>query len=244
MSTQTEQQVMSDVIPEVQETKVDPMVEQLNSMASLLEVLNKTSKSLTNEMKNLTKDINKLRVSKKPKVKREVDPNVPRKISALEKPVEITSELSEFLGLEVGEHQSRQFITQQINKYVKNNNIQNPENRRYILLDTCDEGKKLGELLRNPDQPLTFFNIQRYLKVHYVQQEKPEKPEKPETTKSKKVIDTTEHTQIKDEAVKDEAVKDEAVKDEAVKEEAVKEEAVKEAPKKKVVRRVLKKAPA
>lgn len=234
MSTQTEQPVMTET-PTVPETKVevDPMVQQLNSMASLLEVLNKTSKSLSMEMKSLTKDVNKLRVSKKPKVKKVVDPDVPRKISALEKPVEITSELSEFLGLTVGEHQSRQFITQQINKYVKDHNMQNPENRRYILLDTCDEGKKLNELLRSPDQPLTFFNIQRYLKVHYVQKEKEEKPEtttKTTKTKSKKVIDTT--------STPEPAPEQESAPP------PTETEPVQEAPKKKVVRRVVKKTSA
>ena len=145
MSTETETQV----VPEIAEVKIetDPLVEQLNSVASLLEVLNKTSKSLTLEMKSLTKDVNKLRVSKKQKTKKVIDPDVPRKISALEKPVEITSELSEFLGLTVGVLQSRQFITKEINKYVKEHDIQNPDNRRYILLDTKDEGRKLGKLL-------------------------------------------------------------------------------------------------
>ena len=212
MSTETETQV----VPEIAEVKIetDPLVEQLNSVASLLEVLNKTSKSLTLEMKSLTKDVNKLRVSKKQKTKKVIDPDVPRKISALEKPVEITSELSEFLGLTVGEFQSRQFITKQINKYVKEHDIQNPDNRRYILLDTKDEGRKLGKLLREPDQPLTFFNIQRYLKVHYVQSETKTEPK----SKEKKVIDTTEAPP------------------------EAPPEAPTEAPKKKIVRRVVKKS--
>ena len=35
------------------------------------------------------------------------------------------------------------------------------------LLGDSEAGLKLKYLLRDPDQPLTFFNIQRYLKVHY-----------------------------------------------------------------------------
>ena len=95
-----------------------------------------------------------------------VDPDAPRKLGALEKPVPITEELAIFLGISTGEMFSRQFITQSINKYVKDNDLQNPENRRYILLES-EAGLKLKALLRDPDQPLTFFNIQRYLKVHY-----------------------------------------------------------------------------
>ena len=138
-------------------------------MAQLLEILGKTSKTLTVELKTLTKDVNKLRLSKSKgkRTKRVVDPDAPRKLGALEKPVDITTELSEFLGFTPGEKMARQMVTQNINKYVKEHDLQNPDNRRYILLDTCDEGRKLGKLLRDPDQPLTFFNIQRYLKVHY-----------------------------------------------------------------------------
>lgn len=150
------------------EVVVDPMVNQLNSITELLDTLTKTSKALTLEMKSLTKDVNKLRISKSgaKKQKRVLNPDVPRKLGALEKPVPITDELAEFLGFEKGEMRSRQQVTQTINKFVKDNDLQNPENRRYILLES-EAGLKLKTLLRDPDQPLTFFNIQRYLKVHY-----------------------------------------------------------------------------
>ena len=90
-----------------------------------------------------------------------------RKPSALQKPVKISDELCVFLGFTVGELYSRQQVTATINQYVKAHNLQNPENKRFILLDTCVEGENLKTLLRTPDQPLTFFNIQRYLKPHY-----------------------------------------------------------------------------
>lgn len=165
MSSDIKTTVTSVEQPEV---VVDPMVNQLNSITELLDTLAKTSKALTLEMKSLTKDVNKLRISKSgsKKQKRVLNPDVPRKLGALEKPVPITDELSEFLGFEKGEMYSRQQVTQTINKFVKDNDLQNPENRRYILLES-EAGLKLKTLLRDPDQPLTFFNIQRYLKVHY-----------------------------------------------------------------------------
>ena len=172
MSTETETEtetVQTPVETEVEvEVVVDPMVSQLSIMAELLDTLAKTSKSLTAEMKALTKDVNKLRVSKAggKKQKRVVNPDTPRKLGALEKPVPISEELAEFLGLTKGEMYSRQQVTQGVNKFVKDNDLQNPENRRYILLES-EAGLKLKSLLRDPDQPLTFFNIQRYLKVHY-----------------------------------------------------------------------------
>lgn len=204
--------------------EVDPLTTQMTNITELLDTLSKTSKSLTTEMKSLTKEINKLKVAstkKKKRVKKEPNPDEPRKLGALEKPVPITDELRDFLQLEAGELYSRQFITQNINKYVKENNLQNPENRRYILLDS-EAGMKLKQLLRDPDQPLTFFNIQRYLKVHYPKTEEAEpSPEKKETVKK---------------VEKEPAV----VPDDADVAEPVPADSS-EAPKKKVVRKVVKK---
>jgi len=216
MSTET---VQTPVETEV-EVVVDPMVRQLNTMVELLDTLAKTSKSLTAEMKALTKDVNKLRLSSKAgskKNKRVVNPDTPRKLGALEKPVPISEELVEFLGLTKGEMYSRQQVTQGVNKFVKDNDLQNPENRRYILLES-EAGLKLKSLLRDPDQPLTFFNIQRYLKVHYpkVESESTDTPK----GKSVDVTDTTTDSNV---------VADAEVVDES------------EAPKKKVVRKVVKK---
>ena len=220
MSTETET-VQTLVETEV-EVVVDPMVRQLSTMLELLDTLAKTSKSLTIEMKTLTKDVNKLRVSKSgKKQKRVVNPDVPRKLGALEKPVPISEELAEFLDFTKGEMYSRQRVTQAVNKFVKDNDLQNPENRRYILLES-EAGLKLKSLLRDPDQPLTFFNIQRYLKVHYPKVESTESTESTDTVKGKSV-------DVSDTPSDSTVVADDAVVDES------------EAPKKKVVRKVVKK---
>ena len=214
------------------EIQIDPMVKQLNTMAELLDVLAKTSKSLTTEMKALTKDVNKLRLSKGgKKVKKVANPDSPRKLGALEKPVPISDELAEFLGLTKGETQSRQFITKSINAYVKEHDLQNPENRRYILLDS-EKGLKLKALLRDPDQPLTFFNIQRYLKVHYPKDESEDSKKKTvDVTDKAEKTEKTEKTEKKAEKKTDKVVDDAATVDETD-----------DAPKKKVVRKVVKKS--
>ena len=249
---------------QTQDEQVDPIVKQMTNMTELINTLTSTNKSLTNEMKTLMKEVNKLRIAaSKPtkRVKKPVDPNTPRKLGALEKPIEITEELCDFLKLEKGELYSRQFITKSINEYVKSNDIQNPENRRYILLESSDAGLKLKKLLRDPDQPLTFFNIQRYLKVHY--------PKSEDTAADKKIVDLsddkTDKTEKADKADKadkaEKAVKadkaDKAEKadktdktdktdkaDDVVADAATVDETPAEEPKKKVVRKVVKKTTA
>ena len=120
---------------------------------------------------------------------------------------------------------SRHFITKGIYAYVKENELQNPENKRYILLDS-EKGLKLKELLREPDQPLTFFNIQRYLKVHYPVVEKLDDKD----NKNKSVKEPVKDSEV--------IVADTGVVSDA----AVVDETESEVPKKKVVRKVVKKS--
>tara|TARA_B100000427_G_scaffold187241_1_gene155660 strand:+ start:805 stop:1455 length:651 start_codon:yes stop_codon:yes gene_type:complete len=140
--------------------------QKYENIVAEVESMSKTMKTLFVSLKSLQKEINKKGKSPRKKVVND-DPNVEKKPSALQKPVQISDELCKFLEFPVGECYSRQQVTTSINAYVKKHDLQNPENKRFILLDQTDEGKKLAVLLRNPDQPLTFFNIQRYLKPHY-----------------------------------------------------------------------------
>lgn len=214
------------------EIVVEPLVKQMLSITEMIETFAKTSKILHAEMKVLTKDVNKLRMSKmskKAKKVKEVDPNSPRKINALERPVPISDELAVFLDLTVGELHSRQTVTREINKYVKAKDLQNPENRRYILLES-EDGLKLKALLRDPDQPLTFFNIQRYLKPHYIKVEDT-------TTKSVDVSEPVEKPVPVPVPVPVKKSSPDVVKDSDVVDESVQDEA----PKKKIIRRVVKK---
>lgn len=127
------------------------------------------AKSISARLKVLQKE-----VAKTPKKRRaqksasdDSDSDTPRKPSALQKPVKISDELCAFLGFDLGTEHSRQEVTAAINKYVKDNDLQDPSNRRYIKLEGSPASTALKKLLRDPDQPLTFFNIQRYLKPHY-----------------------------------------------------------------------------
>jgi len=233
------------VVDTAVEITIDPMVRQLNSMTELLDVLGKTSKALTAEMKIMVRDVNKMRIaaSKKGKrVKKVIDPDAPRKLGALEKPVPITEELAVFLELTKGEMYSRQVITQTINKYVKAHDLQNPENRRYILLES-EAGLKLKALLRDPDQPLTFFNIQRYLKVHYPKVEPVEGTE-PKTTVTKgKTVEVESTPESTPESTDRTTTSDTpSASTDVVADSATVDETPGEAPKKKVIRKVVKKA--
>ena len=171
-----------------QEVVVDTPVTLADRFSSLLTLVDEQTKThssfmktVNSELKALQKELSKAQT--KPRKKKEpVDgEDVVKRKNVFEVPVPVSDELCDFLGVTRGEMCSRQFVTNSITKYVKDNELQNPENKRYILLDTTDAGRKLNDLLA-PDQPLTFFNMQRYLKPHYPKVEKTEKGEATDRT--------------------------------------------------------------
>lgn len=132
-----------------------------------LETLMDASKSLSARMKVFHREALKSSKKKSRKVEVDVDPDAPKVVASINKPVVISNELCLFLGFPPDTEHSRNEVTTTINKYVKEHELQDPQNKRYIRLEGSQWADKLKTLLRNPDQPLTFFNIQRYLKPHY-----------------------------------------------------------------------------
>ena len=59
--------------------------------------------------------------------------------------------------------------TQHAFAYVKEHNLQNPQDKRQIKPD-----KKLKKLLKyehNPDAPLTYYRLQTYMKPHFTKKD-------------------------------------------------------------------------
>ena len=97
----------------------------------------------------------------KGRVKRVVDPNKPP--SGFAKPGPVSDELRKFLSLGSDELIARTEVTKRITIYCKENNLQKPEDKRTINVDP-----PLRKLLRiDKGEELTFFNLQKYMKVHY-----------------------------------------------------------------------------
>jgi len=159
--------VTEEPVPTTSE-KFDLLIKDFNTLMD-------THKSITARLKVLQKEVSKNTRSKRARKTVDADPDAPKRPSALQKPVAISNELCKFLGFEPDTEHARQEVTATINAYIKTNNLQNPENRRFILLEGSDAATSLKALLRDPDQPVTFFNIQRYLKPHYPMSEKEKK---------------------------------------------------------------------
>ena len=106
--------------------------------------------------------------------------------SGFMKPVKISPEMSNFTGFNNDTKHSRVEITKFICAYIKNNNLQDPSDRRNIV---CDE--KLKNLLKyDSKDKLTYFRLQQCIQCHFIKEPKEgvtaaakEKPVKEKVTK-------------------------------------------------------------
>jgi len=87
--------------------------------------------------------------------------------SGFSKPGPISDELRTFLGVGKDELVARTEVTKKINTYCREKGLQDQKDRRKLLPD-----KILTKLLRIPaGDELTFFNLQKYMKVHFPNKE-------------------------------------------------------------------------
>lgn len=86
-----------------------------------------------------------------------------RSPSGFVKPTRISDELAKFLSKPSGTEMARTDVTRDINKYIREHNLQDKENGRKINPDS-----KLSGLLKvGKDETLTYFNLQRYMSPHF-----------------------------------------------------------------------------
>jgi chromatin remodeling complex protein RSC6 len=80
------------------------------------------------------------------------------------KPTLISDELAAFLGKEKGSEVARTTVSKEINAYIRSAKLQDPTNGRKINPDA-----KLAKLLKiGKGDELTYFNLQRYMKHHFI----------------------------------------------------------------------------
>ena len=86
------------------------------------------------------------------------------------KPVPISKQMAKFTGWDPTQLRSRVDVTKFICKYVRENDLQNPKDRRQILADKPLR-KLLGYDPKTSEQPLTYYSLQTYMKKHFIKKE-------------------------------------------------------------------------
>ena len=176
-----EESVQEETVQEeaVQEGTVDTPV--VLTRDSVLEDIDNLIKDLTNEFTNkelskscvkYLKNLNKSLKSLKTKVSKVTkNKKVVRKLnntnSGFLKPVKISKELAKFTGWDPNVEKSRVDVTKYICNYIKDNNLQNPVDRRQIQVEKDPKFKKLLEF-DSDSGVLTYYSLQTFLKKHFI----------------------------------------------------------------------------
>jgi len=136
-----------------------------DSLKTALDLIKSLTSQVTTLEKRVARDRKVMNKKMKGRVKRVVDPNKPP--SGFAKPGPISLELSKFLKLGKDDLIARTEVTKSITKYCQEHDLQKKEDKRTIHPD-----KTLRDLLRlKKGDELTFFNLQKYMKIHYPNKE-------------------------------------------------------------------------
>jgi upstream activation factor subunit UAF30 len=122
---------------------------------------------------SITTDLRKLQKNMARHVKENSRRNRKRKVpagdrpkrapSGFAKPALISKELCSFLGKPTGTEMARTEVTKYLTSYIKEHNLQDQANKRKIIPDAA-----LKKLLNvKASDELTYFNLQKYMKVHF-----------------------------------------------------------------------------
>jgi len=161
---------------------IKAMMSTLTEQASVIKSLQNSLRSVLKDAEKNFKELDKLR-NKKTRAKVERSPNALP--SGITKPVAISDELAKFLGVAPGTLVPRNEVTKGVSGFVKSNELSDPSNKQKFILDDRPAAKTLRALLGNPKEDVTYFNLQRYLKHHYLPMvvEKSAEPATPKTPK-------------------------------------------------------------
>jgi chromatin remodeling complex protein RSC6 len=138
--------------------KIQEFGTKLQQMAGLFASMKADYKTLekvfSRELKNAQKNSKKRRTTGN------------RQPSGFVKPTRISDELAKFLGKAVGSEMARTEVSKEINAYIREKGLQDKENGRKIHPDAS-----LSKLLAlGSGDELTYFNLQRYMKHHFVKE--------------------------------------------------------------------------
>jgi chromatin remodeling complex protein RSC6 len=132
----------------------------LTRYKSLLTTLKEIRRNLAKERK----DVQKIMKSSQMKTRKKAG----RTNGGFTKPVPLSAPMCTFLNVSASTELPRTEVTRRVTAYIKENKLQNENDRKQILPDNT-----LKTLLFMKDgDVLTYFNLQRYLKYHFLKKDK------------------------------------------------------------------------
>ena len=165
---------VEDVAPvkpmvEATTTDVSTEVSNVDKLSTVLEKLlsfQNEVKEIISIVKVVQKEYNKIQKQTNKKTKKASSSTGTRAPSGFAKPTRISDQLCEFLGVSKGSSLARTEVTRVINTYIKQHNLQDPNDKRRIIPNAALRvilGLKEGEVA-------SYFTLQRLLKSHFLKE--------------------------------------------------------------------------
>jgi len=154
-------------VPVAAPVEATPLSQKLTEFSAKLQQLVGLFSTVKNDFKTLEKTVTReMKIAQKASSKKRRN-NGNRKPSGFIKPTRISDELAAFLGKNVGTEMARTEVSKEINAYITTNDLQDKANGRKINPDD-----KLTKLLKlSKEDELTYFNLQRYMKHHFIKEQ-------------------------------------------------------------------------
>jgi chromatin remodeling complex protein RSC6 len=156
----------------VVEAPTQTVGDEIRSMVSALTTMRETISGLHGQLKKLEKRVAR-EIKDARKRKRRTTPVLdengvakPARLSIFEIPTRLSDDLCAFLAKPKGSEMSRSNVTKAVTTYITEKGLKNKHDLKPDV--------PLKKLLAPPEgEPLTYFNLQRYLNKHYIKAEKP-----------------------------------------------------------------------
>jgi chromatin remodeling complex protein RSC6 len=137
---------------------------EAKSITARLLAVRETVSELISEAKRLEKKaarVQKLADKRRRRKVVEGEEGKPARVSIFQVPTDISPALCAFMGRPAGSQESRSNVTKFITTYVKEKNLKNKH-------DITADAALLKLLNLTKDDKLTYFNLQKFLNVHYL----------------------------------------------------------------------------
>ena len=145
----------------------EDLTEQFQNIIETINTFKSSMSALQTQIKFLEKGVRKELHQVHKTIKKRKTGN--KKPSGFATPSPISKELCKFMGIESNSEVARTVVTRHIIQYIRDNNLQYPENKRIIIPD-----KNLSMLLgveNDAQTVVTYFNIQRFMNKHFIKKE-------------------------------------------------------------------------
>lgn len=139
---------------------IDELINDFSDLAVVVKELVKKAKDTKREFEREIRELKKktIRKTRRPDAKP----------GGVCKPVKISHQLADFIGIEHDELISRTQVSKKINEYIRNNSLQKSDDKRIIIANEALE--KLFNKEYTKESKIDFFTLQKFIKHHYIKE--------------------------------------------------------------------------